>query len=96
MYSSRYLILNRGDYLRNRVKEIGKMNLIGVRVTAIRKDIGMSQKELLLWLQEYGLKISATSLSRIEGQHRQAFDFEVLAFAEVLNVSIKTLLGLCV
>jgi len=70
------------------------MNLIGVRVTTIRQSIGMSQKELLMKLHEYGLLIGATSLSRIEGQHRKVKDYELVAFADVLNVSIRTMYGL--
>ena len=73
--------------------DIGKMNIIGVHVSTIRQSLGMSQKELLIKLQEYGLNLSPTSISRIEGQHRQVFDFELLAFAEVLDVNIKTLFG---
>ena len=74
--------------------EVGKMNLIGVRVTTIRKSLGMSQKELLMKLHQYGLSMGATGLSRIENQHRKVRDYELVAFSEVLNVGIHTLYGL--
>jgi len=53
----------------------------------------MKQKGLLAKLQTNGLDISATSLSRLEGQYRVATNIEVLAVAEALNTDVYHLLG---
>jgi transcriptional regulator with XRE-family HTH domain len=46
----------------------GNKNIIGEKVVAIRKAKGMKQKDFLAKLQTLGMDISATSLSRLEGQ----------------------------
>lgn len=52
----------------------------------------MTQKELLIRLQVYGLDINPSSLSKAEGQTRKVTDRELLAFSEVLEVSCDDLL----
>ncbi|MBD2846623.1 helix-turn-helix transcriptional regulator [Paenibacillus sp. IB182496] len=71
----------------------GDKNIIGTRVTAIRKAKGMKQKEFLARLQTAGLDISPTSLSRLEGQDRLVQDYELLAIAQALEVTVAELLG---
>jgi len=78
--------------MKSRSKEIGDKNFIGSRIHELRKSKGIKQKDLLTKLQVSGLDISATSLSRLEGQYRLASDFEILAVAEALDVDIKDLL----
>ena len=68
--------------------------MVGARVTAIRKNIGMKQKELLAQLQVHGIDMNATGLSKLEGQVRHVTDIELVALADILNVSLETLLGL--
>jgi hypothetical protein len=41
-----------------------------------------------------GIEISIPALSLLEGQKRPVFDFELVALARVLNVSVPWLLGL--
>ena len=53
---------------------------------------GAGQKELLAQLQVRGVDLSASGLSKLEGQLRYVTDFELLAFAEILNVSVQWLL----
>jgi hypothetical protein len=53
----------------------------------------MKQKEFLARLQTAGLEISPTSLSRLEGQYRLVQDYEIVAIAKALDVSVRELLG---
>ena len=76
-----------------RAKEFGDKNIIGAKVEKIRKENGMKQKELLVQLQVRGIDISASALSKLEGQVRIATDIELLAISNILNVPVETLLG---
>ncbi|WP_270168405.1 helix-turn-helix domain-containing protein [Paenibacillus sp. SYP-B4298] len=79
--------------MKHRTEPPGDKNIIGNRVTTIRKAKGMKQKEFLARLQTLGLDISPTSLSRLEGQHRLVQDYEVLVIARALEISVGELLG---
>lgn len=78
--------------MRLRKQPIGDKNLIGLRVEEARKNQGMKQKELLAQLQVRGVDMNSSGLSKLEGQIRCVSDFELLAIAEILNVSISWLL----
>ncbi len=80
--------------MRLRKQEIGTRNVVGARVEARRKELGMKQKELLALLQEQGIEINASGLSKLEGQIRSVPDYELIALAKALNMSIPCLLGL--
>ena len=73
--------------------ELGNRNIIGARVTEARKIQNMKQVELLAKLQLKGIELSTPSLSLLEGQKRPVSDIELLAIADVLNVSVNWLLG---
>mgnify|MGYP000302608938 CR=1 FL=1 len=62
------------------------------RVESARKEQGMKQKELLAQLQVRGVDLSASGLSKLEGQVRYVTDFELLALADILSVSVQWLL----
>ncbi|MEK3785414.1 helix-turn-helix domain-containing protein [Paenibacillus sp. FSL K6-1230] len=79
--------------MRHRNEPPGDKNIIGTRVVAIRKAKKMKQKDFLARLHTHGLDISPTSLSRLEGQHRLVQDYEVVAVARALEVSVQELLG---
>lgn len=79
--------------MRLRKKELGTRNLVGARVEQIRKEQGIKQKDLLALLQVYGLDLNASALSKLEGQIRFVTDTELLALADILNVSVDWLLG---
>ena len=53
----------------------------------------MKQKDLLTKLQIKGVDINASGLSKLEGQLRYVADFELVALADVLGVSIDWLVG---
>lgn len=52
----------------------------------------MRSKELLAKLEMEGLQISESTLSKIECGNRGVSDFEVVAFADALNVTVGWLL----
>ena len=71
----------------------GDKNIIGTKVVAIRKSRHIKQKDFLAKLQTLGMDISATSLSRLEGQYRLVQDYEAVLIAEALDVPVQELLG---
>ncbi len=79
--------------MRLRKQALGNRNLIGARVEQARKGLGMKQKELLAQLQVNGVDMNASALSKLEGQMRSVNDFEIVALANILNVSVDWLLG---
>ena len=78
--------------MRLRGQEVGVKNLIGARVEFARKNLNMKQKELLAQLQVRGVDLTASALSKLEGQLRYATDIELLALADILSVSVMWLL----
>lgn len=79
--------------MRKRIQEYGNRNLIGKRVEQLRKKNNMRQGELLVQMQINGIDISASGLSKLEGQIRAVTDFELLALADIFDVSIDNLVG---
>lgn len=79
--------------MKHRKEPPGDKNIIGTKIVAIRKAKRIKQKDFLAKLQTVGLDISATSLSRLEGQYRLVQDYEVVAIAKALDVSVHELLG---
>ena len=80
--------------MKTRKLALGSRNIIGARVTEARLQRGMQQNELLARLQLSGIEISAPALSLLEGQKRPVFDFELVALAKALDVSIYWLLSM--
>lgn len=78
--------------MRIRKQELGTRNLIGANVEKKRKSLGMKQKDLLTQLQIKGVELNASGLSKLEGQVRFVTDFELVAIADVLGVSVEALL----
>ncbi len=78
--------------MRLRTQPLGDKNMVGARVEASRKTQGMKQKELLAQLQVRGVDLNASGLSKLEGQIRFVTDYELLALAEILGVSVFWLL----
>ena len=79
--------------MRVRKQELGDRNIAGARVEQRRKAIGMKQKDLLTQLQIRGVELTASGLSKLEGQIRSVCDYELVAIADVLGVSINWLVG---
>ena len=79
--------------MNTRKLSLGDQNLIGARVTQARKASQMKQVQLLAKLQLAGVDMSAPALSLLEGQKRPVTDIELVALAEILDVSVGWLLG---
>ena len=80
--------------LRLRKQELGNRNIVGARVEMKRKELGMKQKDFLARLQVEGMDINASALSKLEGQVRGVFDYELVIISKVLGVSLDWLLGI--
>ena len=74
--------------MNTRKLDLGDRNLVGLRVTQARKTLGMKQTELLAKLQLAGVDLSIPALPLLEGQKRPVSDKELVALAEILQVSV--------
>ena len=79
--------------MKTRKLELGSKNIVGARVTEARLAQGIKQIELLAKLQTAGVDLSVPALSLLEGQKRPVSDIELVALADILNVSVDWLLG---
>lgn len=73
-------------------KKLGKSNLVGQKVKALREAMGLSQKDFTGLIQERGMDVSEITMSRIEGQLRAVSDAELKVLCEVLDVSADDML----
>ena len=72
----------------------GSNNLCGQNVALYRKAMKKSQRQLADMLQLAGLDIDKNEIQRIESGKRFVTDIEIVFLAEVLRISVNTLLGL--
>lgn len=72
---------------------VGSENLVGQRVVALRKEKKLNQKELLAKLQTRGIEISQPALSALEGQRRKVSDRELIALAEIFDMTVDELIS---
>lgn len=71
----------------------GSCNCSGVRIREIRLALEWSQEQLAAKLQVCGLDTNQKAVSRVETGLRVVPDYELLYYAEVLQVSVLWLLG---
>ena len=71
----------------------GKKNICGDKIKAARKKLNLSQEHLAARLQVEGINIERDSVSRIEIGTRFVADYELLALAKILGVSLEYLVG---
>lgn len=73
---------------------VEKRNVVGKQVQQARKTAKppITQTDLVARLQVLGMQIDQSGLSKIEGGRRPVMDFEVIALAKALNVSVAWLL----
>ncbi len=69
----------------------GRNNLCGRNVAAVRKQLGLSQRELADRLQLCGLSLDKNAVQRIESGQRFVTDIEVVALIDVLGISFQEL-----
>ncbi len=65
----------------------------GPHIRALRREQGLPQEQLAAKLQLLGCSIGQKAVSRLETGDRVVADYELLLFAQVLNVSPLRLLG---
>ena len=69
----------------------GSKNVIGPAVRRLRKENGLTQKELAEQVQLQGVEMDDLAVLRIEKGLRFAADYEVRALAEVFRVNMEEL-----
>ena len=72
--------------------ESGEKNLISKRLTKLRQEHHMSQRDLANKLQLAGYDIDKNVITRIETNERYVSDLELKAIAEIFHVSYVYLL----
>ena len=78
--------------MKPRKQDLGERNIIGHKITKLRQEKSIKQKDLLARLQISGIDIPPSSLSKIEGQTRPVTDIELKALSKIFNVSADELL----
>ena len=71
-------------------------NIVGPRVREARRKAKppITQKDLAARLEVLGLEIDQAKISKIEQDIRPVLDYEVVALASALKVSVGWLLGI--
>lgn len=73
-------------------KPDGNKNWVGKRIAELRKDRGMSQNDLAIKLQNYGVDIDKNAVQLLEHGHRYYVrDMELYVIAKVFGVSMEDL-----
>ena len=78
---------------KNKTKS-GRNNICGEKISQLRKNTTpkMSQRMLADKLQLLGIDVDKNAVQRIESGQRYVTDLELLAFAEVFNISCDELI----
>lgn len=71
----------------------GRNNIAGIKVTELRKNLRISQRELSDRLNVIGLDIDKNAVQRMESGQRFITDIELGYLAKVFGVTIEELLG---
>ncbi|MBQ9926555.1 MAG: helix-turn-helix transcriptional regulator [Lachnospiraceae bacterium] len=74
-----------------RVLDCIVQNIVGDNVKKYRIERHLSQQELSDKLETYAIYVCRGSISRIERHERTVTDYELRAFAKVLDVPIEDL-----
>lgn len=75
-----------------RIIDGSEMNMIGDRVRQLRMERKLSQQKLSDKLEVLAIYICRGSISRIEEKRRTVTDIELYGLAQVLGVSIESLI----
>lgn len=70
---------------------VNRKNIVGLRIRKARKEAQKTQTKLAAELQLLGIKIDRTSIAKLESGRRPVSDIEIIAIAQILNVSISSL-----
>ena len=77
----------------NKAKD-GLNNICGKNVAFLRKNMGLSQRQLADALQLAGLDIDKNAIQRIESGQRFVTDIELCVFCRFFHIRADVLLGL--
>lgn len=77
--------------MKPRKQPYGDKNISGAIIERIRKEKHMKQSELALQMQVLGVDINPSSLSKLEGQQREANDMELRAIAHIFGITMDEL-----
>lgn len=70
-------------------KPDGNKNWAGKRIAKLRKERGMSQKDLAIQLQRRGVDIDKNAVQLLEHGHRYIRDMELFMIAKVFGVPME-------
>lgn len=70
----------------------GRKNLCGEKIREARVKNRLSQSDLAAKMQTEGVTLERDSISRIENGTRFIADYELMAFAKVLNINVDSML----
>ena len=78
-----------------KTRQIQQKNAIGEKVRLARMEMNprVSQEDLSGRLAALGVQITQTSISKIESGSRYVMDYEALAIAKALKVTVAWLFG---
>lgn len=71
----------------------GRNNICGKKISELRRELDISQRELAEKLQLNGLDIDKNAIQRIEAGKRFVTDIEIVALTKVFEVSFEELLN---
>lgn len=77
--------------MKTRKQEYGSANMVGRNIEALRKKMGIKQKDFIAKIQVMGCDMNPTSYSKLEGQVRSATDKEIFVIAKILGVAMEDL-----
>jgi hypothetical protein len=73
------------------LKPVRGANVVGPVIRSRRRAKHLKHKDLIARLEGDGVPMGEPALSKIENQQRAVLDYEVLAFARALGVSLAKL-----
>ncbi|MBR0446597.1 MAG: helix-turn-helix transcriptional regulator [Oscillospiraceae bacterium] len=71
----------------------GENNICGKKVAELRKNAGISQRQLADRLQILGLDVDKNAIQRIEAGKRFVTDIEIVFLSKALKTTVHELLG---
>ena len=89
-----FVILSWVMILRKRQQPLGDRNIIGAKIEQRRKELRLKQRDLLEQLHNGGVEMTASGLSKLEGQTRAVTDMELKSLSVALGVGVNWLLDL--
>ena len=70
----------------------GNKNVIGKRLSVLRKEKGITQSDLAARMQTLNVNIEQQIISKIEKDQRQVTDYELACFCKCLSVEPNEIL----